>query len=562
MDQHTVFHGIGISGGIGIGQVVVLPECDLDTSKQTAGPAEVSRFLAAVTALSEAIRRKQETVGAEQGEILESHMMLLEDPAISAEVQRTIETEDCNSEYAVDQVFETYAALFLASGDELFAARAADLRDIKNNLLLTLDGKALFDVECLPSGTVLAAREVTTTVAAGINPDNVRALITGEGGPTSHTAIIARSLGLPAVAGISQIGAGGQVIVDGDRGQVILNPTSEVLETYRGLQGEQKARKLMLEAYRGLESVTTDGKSVALFANIGLVTDIAHAIAADAEGVGLFRTEFLYMNRSSAPLEEEQFAAYKQAATAFAGKPVIIRTLDVGGDKEIPYLGIEKEENPFLGWRAIRFCLERQALFRIQLRAILRASAFGRVKIMLPMISCASELKQARALIEEMKRELLAEGIAFDPQIEVGIMIETPAAVLMVDHFAQAADFFSIGTNDLTQYVMAVDRGNQNVAQLCSAYQPAVLRAIYQVAQAANRHGIECGICGEAGADPLLTRFFIGCGIHELSMAGNGILGIRESVRRGSYESAQERVAAGLDTLHDIEDAAAFLRSI
>jgi len=562
MDQHAVLTGIGISGGIGIGQVVVLPEFEFDTSKQKAGPEETSRFLAAVAALSDAIGQKQETAGAEQAEILESHMMLLSDPSISAEVERTIETEDCNSEYAVDQVFETYAALFLASGDDIFAARAADLRDIKNNLLLTLGGEALFDVERLPPGTVLVAQEVTTTVAAGINPDNVCALVTREGGATSHTAIIARSLGLPGVAGISQIEAGSQVIVDGNRGEVILNPTSEVLDTYRGLQEEQKARKQMLEAYRGLESVTTDGKSVALFANIGLVTDIAHAVAADAEGVGLFRTEFLYMNRSTAPSEEEQFAAYKKAAEAFAGKPVIIRTLDVGGDKEIPYLGIEKEENPFLGWRAIRYCLERQGLFRTQLRAILRASAFGHVKIMLPMISCASELKRAKALIEEIKCELSAEGAAFHQQIEIGIMIETPAAVLMVDHFAQEADFFSIGTNDLTQYIMAVDRGNQNVAQLCSTYQPAVLQAIYQVAQAANRHGIECGICGEAGADPLLTRFFIGCGIHELSMTGNAILGIREIIRSGSYEEAKENVAAGMDALYDAEQATAFLQSI
>ncbi|MCL2828611.1 MAG: phosphoenolpyruvate--protein phosphotransferase [Oscillospiraceae bacterium] len=562
MDQHTVLTGIGISGGIGIGRVVVLPEFDFDTSKQKADPEEASRFLNAVAALSAAIGQKQETAGAEQAEILESHMMLLGDPSISAEAQRIIEAENCNSEYAVDQVFETYAALFLASGDELFAARAADLRDIKNNLLLILDGKALFDVESLPPGSVLVAREVTTTVAAGINPDNVCALVTREGGATSHTAIIARSLGLPGVAGVSRIEAGSQVIVDGNRGKVILNPTSKVLETYRGLQEEQKARKQTLEAYRGLESVTTDGKSMVLFANIGLVTDIAHAVAADAEGIGLFRTEFLYMNRSTAPSEEEQFTAYKQVATAFAEKPVIVRTLDVGGDKEIAYLGIEKEENPFLGWRAIRFCLERQGLFHTQLRAILRASAFGRVKIMLPMISCASELKRAKALIEEVKRELSAGGILLNQQIEVGIMIETPAAVLMVDYFAQEADFFSIGTNDLTQYIMAVDRGNQNVAQLCSVYQPAMLRAIYQVAQAANRHGIECGICGEAGADPLLTRFFIGCGVHELSMTSNAILGIRERVRSGRYEVAKERVAAGIHTLRDVEQAAAFLQSI
>ena len=557
--------GLGVSEGVGIGKSVVIENEEVDVSKYEADPAgEKDRLTNAAESLMAALEKKTEEAAGEQAEILGSHVEILKDPALMTEMVKLIENENCNSEYAAGVIFDQYIQMFSLSGDELLELRASDLKDIKNNLLITLSGKELMDISQLPAGSILVAEELTTSIAAGINPENISAIVTKVGGQTSHMSIIARSIGIPAVVGIStqQIENDVPMIVDGSQGTVLLNPTKECIKEYQEKQNVLEQSRLALEKYRGVKSVTLDNQEIELCANIGLELDIEYAVKADAEGVGLFRSEFLYMNRNSAPSEEEQFKVYKKAAAAFGDEPVIIRTLDVGGDKEIPYMELEKEENPFLGWRAIRYCLDKQGIFITQLRAILRASAFGAVKIMIPMISAISEIKKVKELIQSVKSELAKENVEFDNEIPVGIMVETPAAAVLADQFAKEVDFFSIGTNDLTQYIMAVDRGNKKVADLYSTYNPAVMRLIYHVAQSAEANGIMCGVCGESAADPLLIKFLIGSGIKELSMSGVKILQAREIVRNSSYQELKEKVKEHLDQLQEVEDAVNFLNSL
>lgn len=557
--------GLGVSDGIGIGKAVVLENEEFDTSKyEVDSNEEKIRLSNAVDTLLKTLEEKAEQASGEQAEILGSHVNMLQDPILMSDIVKLIKDENCNSEYASAAVFDQYIQIFLSSGDELLELRASDLKDIKNNLLATLLGKPLMDVSRLPAGTILVAEELTTSIAAGINPENISAIVTMMGGKTSHMAIIARSIGIPAVVGISieQIENGTSMIADGSHGILHLNPSEAQIKEYKEKQDVLEQNKLALEKFRGMKSITPDDREIELCANIGLELDIDLAVKSDAEGVGLFRTEFLYMNRNFAPGEEEQFNAYKKAAVAFKEGSVIIRTLDIGGDKEIPYMELEKEENPFLGWRAIRYCLDKNEIFLTQIRAILRASAFGSIKIMIPMISTVTEIKRAKKLIQQVKAELTKENIAFNKEIPVGIMVETPAAAILADQFAKEVDFFSIGTNDLTQYTMAVDRGNKKVADLYSTYNPAVLRLIYHTAQAAEKNGIMCGVCGESAADPLLIKFLIGSGINELSMSGVSILKAREIVRSSSYLELREKVKENLEQLQDVEDAVDFLQTL
>lgn len=554
--------GTGVSKGIGIGTAYVVKDFNIDITKKEAGAGEAVRFSQAVSTLTELLQKRADKTGPEQAEILESHIMLLSDPVMLADTLSLIAKESCNSEYAIDVIFEQYAEIFRQSGNDLLMMRAGDMRDIKNNLIAVMNGQELPDLSAMPKGSILAARELTTSLAAGINPALVDGMITDVGGATSHMAIIARSMGLPAVTGIAGIRHGDEVIVNGGTGEVIVGPTQEELTEHRALIEEQRQRQKALQQYRGVPSVTLDGRHLELCANIGLEADIQSAFDADAEGVGLFRSEFLFMNRNAAPTEEEQFLVYKKVASTFGKRPVIIRTLDIGGDKEIPYLGLEKEENPFLGWRAIRYCLDREELFASQIRAILRASAFGNIKIMLPMVSNIMELRQAKALISRLKDELTERGTAFDPHVAVGIMVETPAAAVLADSFAKESDFFSIGTNDLTQYTMAVDRGNQKVANLYTVYSPAVLRLIYNVAQEALRHHIPCGICGEAGADPLLIKFLVGCGMSELSMTASSVLEARSIIRQMNYADTAAKITENIKQLASVEDSCAFLKQL
>ena len=554
--------GIGVSPGIGIGVAYVVNEYVADVSKKEAATEEKSRFTTAVENLTKILEAKAASVAGEKAEILESHVMLLGDPVMIDDIENMIENDNCNSEYAVHTVFENYADIFAQSGDELMMMRAGDMRDIKNNLLAVMNGHELPDLGTIPEGSILVANELTTSLAASIDENLVSGLITNIGGPTSHMAIIARSMDLPAVTGITEVKHGARIIVNGETGEIIVDPTQAELAEYQALAEERRQERLALSKYVGVPAITRDGRHIELGANIGLEMDIEKAKDSDADGVGLFRTEFLFMNRNSAPTEEEQFAVYKKAAIAFGIRSVIIRTLDVGGDKEIPYLDMEKEENPFLGWRAIRYCLDTPELFKVQIRAILRASAFGAVKIMLPMISDVREFRRAKAFIDDVKQELLDEGVAFDNNIAIGIMIETPAAAVMAGILAKEADFFSIGTNDLTQYVMAVDRGNTKVAGLYSEYNPAVLKLIANVAGEAMRNNIPAGICGEAAADPLMTKFLVGSGISELSMTRTSILKVKSIVCEMDYEETRAKIEKSINRLADVEDSIKFLRSL
>ena len=561
-----ILDGVAVSSGIGIGKLVVIPEFDFDISKKNINKDdienEIKKVEDTISKLIEILSNRLKDIKDEQSEILKSHIILLEDPVIISDIKKSIESENSNCEYSINKIFEKYYDMFFSSGDELFMERAADLRDIKINLLTLLLGMDLFEISSVPKNSVLYARELTTTIAAGINPENIQGIITKEGGATSHMAIIAKSLALPCVVGIDNFEYSDFAIIDGELGKVYLSPDDSTIKEYKKKKEVLEKEKSILKDYIGLESLTLCGKHIELCCNIGLESEIEKASYGDSEGIGLFRTEFLYMNRNYAPSEDEQFAIYKKAAQSFKNKPVIIRTLDVGGDKEIKYLGIEKEENPFLGFRAIRYCLDNISLFSMQLRAILRASNYGNIKIMLPFISQVSEIINSRELISKIMIELSEKNIPYNKDIKIGVMIETPSAALMASQIAKYSDFFSIGTNDLTQYTMAVDRGNQSVSKIYSDYQPAVLNSIFNISKAAKLHNIPCGICGESASNPILTKFFIAIGITELSMANSSILNIKRIIRNTDYKLVKSKVETGIANLVDINDTIDFLKKL
>lgn len=421
------------------------------------------------------------------------------------------------------------------------------MRDLKTRLQKTLMGIQSVDISSLPKGSVIVAEDLTPSMTAGINPDNVTGIVTELGGRTSHSAILARALEIPAVVAVtaflSEAKDGDDIVLDGSTGEIYLNPEPAVKEEYQHKKNQFMAEKKELEQYIGKPSVTKDGVKVEIVANIGKPEDVDKLLRYDGEGIGLFRTEFLFMDRTAAPTEEEQYEAYKQVAIAMKGKPVIIRTLDIGGDKEIPYLGLEKDENPFLGYRAIRFCLDRQEdIYKPQLRALLRASAYGNIRIMVPLVTCIEEYRQAKALVEELKAELDSKGIAYKRDIQVGIMVETAAASLIADLFAKEVDFFSIGTNDLTQYTMSVDRGNKKVSYLYSTFNPAVLRSIRHIIASGREAGIMVGMCGEAASDPMMIPLLLAFGLNEFSMSASAILKVRKMVTE--YSLAELRSVA------------------
>ena len=422
--------------------------------------------------------------------------------------------------------------------------RAADLRDIKTRLIKTLLGVEEVNISALPAGSVIVARDLTPSMTAGIIRENISGIITEVGGRTSHSAILARALEIPAVLSIDNITKelidGEVVIVDGTDGSVIASPGSEEVEKYRELKKSFDDEKKELLKLAGKPTVTADGRRVELLCNIGKPDDCALVIERDGEGVGLFRTEFLYMDSKEQPGEEQQFEAYKKAAMTLKGKPVTIRTLDVGGDKDIPYLGLEKEDNPFMGFRAVRYCIKNQDLYKTQLRALMRASAFGDIRIMIPLVTCVEEVRAVKKLVAEIASELDQNGVAYNKDIKVGVMMETPAAAVIADLLAKEADFFSIGTNDLTGYTMAADRGNANVAYLYSAYNPAVLRNIKSIIYCGRAEGIEVGMCGEAASDPLLIPLLVAFGLEEYSVNPVSVLSTRNEISKWSVKDAQK----------------------
>ena len=476
---------------------------------------------------------------------MQGHMMLLSDPMLTGEIENSISNDKVNAEFAIETVCNMYADMFASMGDELMQQRATDMRDIKVRMQRTLMGLQSADVSSLPAGTVLVAKDLTPSMTSGINPANVVGIVTELGGRTSHSAILARALEIPAVVAVNglleQVKDGDTVVLDGSTGEVYVNPDTEIKTAYEAKRDQFLKEKKELEKYIGKPSVTKDGVQVEIVANIGKPEDIDKVLQYDGEGVGLFRTEFLFMDRTSMPTEDEQFEAYKKVAAAMNGKPVIIRTLDIGGDKEIPYMGLEKDENPFLGYRAIRLCLDRKEdIYKPQLRALLRASAFGNIRIMIPLVTCIEEYREAKALIEELKKELDEKGIAYKKDIQVGIMVETAAASLIADIFAKEADFFSIGTNDLTQYTMSVDRGNKKISYLYSTFNPAVLRSIRHIIACGREAGIMVGMCGEAASDPMMVPLLLAFGLNEFSMSASAILRTRKLVTEYSVSELQE----------------------
>lgn len=546
-----MFKGTNASSGIGIGTAVIVEEAELVIKRETVADAsaEVERFKKALDQTmkdTEALAADLATrVGEKEAEILQGHMMLLMDPMLTGEIENTISGESICSEYAIETVCNTYANVFASMDDELMQQRATDMRDIKVRMQKVLLGVESVDIAALPAGSILVAKDLTPSMTAGINPANVTGIVTELGGKTSHSAILARALEIPAVVAVSdflgQVKNGDNVVLDGGEGIVYVNPEAEILVEYTTKRDAFLKEKKDLEQYIGKPSVTKDGVTVEIVANIGKPEDVEKVLQYDGEGVGLFRTEFLFMDRNAMPTEEEQFEAYKQVAEALKGKPVIIRTLDIGGDKEIPYMGLEKDENPFLGYRAIRLCLDRKDdIYKPQLRALLRASAYGNIKIMIPMVTCLDEYREAKMLIESIKLELDRQNIPYNKEIQVGIMVETAAASLMADVFAKEVDFFSIGTNDLTQYTMSVDRGNDKISYLYSTFNPAVLRSIKRVITCAREAGIMVGMCGEAASDPMMIPLLLAFGLNEFSMSASAILYSRKLVTNYSVAELQE----------------------
>lgn len=535
-----MYKGIAGSEGIGIGTVVLIEEheINIETKRVEETGAEIERLQNAIekfVADTNVMAEKMDiTVGKKDADILRGHIQMLQDPMIEEQISALIISEKITAEMAVEQVLEQTAEMFSQIPDELLQQRATDFRDIKTRMLKILLGIEDVDISQVPAGTVIVARDLTPSMTAGINPENIEGILTEVGGRTSHSAILARAMEVPAVLSIENICSiaknGDKVVLDGTSGEAILNPDDETVEKFKKMYSDYQNEKALLKEYAGKPSQTKDGVKVELVCNIGKPADANKAVECDGEGIGLFRTEFLFMDRGSMPTEEEQFEAYKEVAEKMKGKPVIIRTLDIGGDKDVPYLGLEHEDNPFLGFRAIRYCLQRKDIYEIQLKALLRASAFGKIKIMVPLVTGVDELRQVKAMIKDIMAELDKEGVVYNKNIEVGVMMETPAACMMADALAKEAAFFSIGTNDLTGYTMAVDRGNAKVAYLYSTYNPAVLRAIKRIIECGKKEGIMVGMCGEAAAYSKLIPLLLAFGLDEFSVSATSVLKTRKTI--------------------------------
>lgn len=556
--------GIAGSAGYGVGKVVIISDAKPEYENRTITDtdAEIKRYDNAVAAFTEKTHAMaeamKESVGEHNAEILEGHILLLTDPGMDEITKGAIMSGTC-AEAAFESTCDMFAGMFQMADDELTRQRATDIGDIKVRMLKILTGTPDMNISEVPAGTILVAEDLTPSMTAGIVKENVAGIITAVGGKTSHSAILARALEIPAVLSVDgivdKVSDGMTAVVDGCDGICILDPSQEEVDEYQAKREKYLSDKALLEVYRGKDTVTADGVKVHLYGNIGNPEDAKQVAACDGEGVGLFRTEFLFMGASELPSEEEQFQAYKAAAETMEGREVIIRTLDVGGDKDIPYLGLEKEDNPFLGFRAVRYCLQNKDSYRVQLRALLRASALGDIKIMVPLVTCVDEIRSVKALVKELMVELDAENIAYNKDIQVGAMIETPAASLIADLLAKEADFFSIGTNDLTQYTMAVDRGNAKVAYLYSSYNPAVLRSMKNIIEAANAAGIMVGMCGEAAADPLLIPLLISFGLGEFSVSATSVLATRGTIAKWSKAEADELAAKALSLATETEVA-------
>lgn len=557
--------GIGTSSGIALGKVLIYeePKITVEENKAKDIDREIARLNKAIGRAVEEIQqlyvRTLENVGEDEAEIFNAHKMMAEDPEFIEGVKSKIRDEKVTAEWAVKQVAEEYISIFENIEDEYLRERALDLKDVSQRLLRILLGIESMDLSILKEECIIVAEDLTPSDTAQMNKDMILGIVTELGGTTSHTSIIARSLEIPAIAGVEDIIGtvknGDIIIIDGSKGTITLEPSKKDIEAYKTKKKEQEDFRFKLQEMRGKGSISKDGTKVEIAANIGNHRDLNSVIENDGEGVGLFRTEFLYMDNNRLPTEEEQFKAYRFVAEGLEGKPVIIRTLDVGGDKDIPYMNLPKEMNPFLGYRAIRLCLDRTDIFKTQLRALLRASAFGNIKIMFPMISNIEEVRLAKRQLEEAKEELTKENIEFNPNIEVGIMVEIPAVAIHSDIFAKEIDFFSIGTNDLIQYTVAVDRGNQHISNLYNQYHPSVLKLIKMTIENGHKEGIWVGMCGEAAGDEKLIPLLLAMGLDEFSMNPSSMLKARYIIKNTSKEEIEPMLdkILSLPTAEDVE---------
>ncbi|MGO4746382.1 phosphoenolpyruvate-protein phosphotransferase PtsI [Serratia quinivorans] len=550
--------GILVSPGIAFGKALLLKEDEIVINRKKISAddveQEVSRFLAGRAKASEqleAIKTKAgETFGEEKEAIFEGHIMLLEDEELEQEIIALIKDELASADAAAYTIIEGQAKALEELDDEYLKERAADVRDIGKRLLQNILGLAIVDLSAIQDEVILVATDLTPSETAQLNLDKVLGFITDLGGRTSHTSIMARSLELPAIVGTSdvtkQVKNDDYLILDAVNNKIYVNPTADVIDQLKAEQNQYVTEKNDLAKLKDLPAITLDGHQVEVCANIGTVRDVAGAERNGAEGVGLYRTEFLFMDRDSLPTEDEQFQAYKAVAEAMGSQAVIVRTMDIGGDKDLPYMNLPKEENPFLGWRAIRIAMDRREILHAQLRAILRASAFGKLRIMFPMIISVEEVRDLKGEIETLKAQLREEGKAFDETVEVGVMVETPAAAVIAHHLAKEVDFFSIGTNDLTQYTLAVDRGNELISHLYNPMSPSVLGLIKQVIDASHAEGKWTGMCGELAGDERATLLLLGMGLDEFSMSAISIPRIKKIIRNTNFEDVKALAAQAL----------------
>lgn len=532
-----VLEGKSVFGGIAIGPISLYHRQDhvVKRTKVEDTAAEISRFEAAREKAKEQLQALYEKAKKEVGEtnamIFEVHQMMLDDLDYVESVTNMISSQKINAEYAVATTGDNFANMFAAMDDEYMKARAADVKDISNRLIMVLSG---YEAGAMTGEepVILVADDLAPSETVQLDKSRVLSFVTRHGSTNSHTAILARTMNIPALIGVdySDDIDGKMGIVDGYRGRFLIDPSEEELEEYRKAQEQDREKQRLLQELKGKENVTLDGKKINLYANIGGVGDVASALQNDAGGIGLFRSEFLYLESETYPTEEEQFNAYRTVAENMAGKKVIIRTLDIGADKQVDYFGLDKEENPAMGYRAIRICLDRKDIFKTQLRAIYRASYYGTISVMFPMIISVEEVREAKAVVDEVKAELDAEGIPYG-DVEIGIMIETPAAAMISDLLAKEVDFFSVGTNDLTQYTLAIDRQNPKLDRFYNPHHEAILRMLRMIVENGHAGGCWVGICGELGADTELTETFLQMGVDELSVSPSMILRVREKIR-------------------------------
>ena len=538
--------GKGVSDGIGLGKVVILKENELKIEKLKIEDISAEKQLVynAIKEVENEIEYLIQNISGTEKEIMQAYLMILQDPNLTEEIIKIIEQEKCNSSYAVENGLNKIIKTFEKMDDPYMSARSRDIEDMKKRILSKLLNIKEIDLSKLPENTILVAKELSTSDTAKINLKNISGIITEIGGVNSHMAIIARTNEIPAIVGIKNIfeniKESDYIALNGKTGEIFLNPKKEKIEELTKNQESLKQEKLELEKYKNEKTITKDGHQVELLANIGGPQDIQIVIDNTAEGVGLLRSEFLYMDAIDFPSEDEQFIAYKKIAESLENKRLVIRTLDIGGDKDLKYMKLPKEENPFLGYRAIRIYLDNVDLFKVQLRAILRASSYGNVSIMFPMISSVDELRKSKEIIEEVKKELNSKNIKFNENIEVGIMIEIPSSAIMADELAKECDFFSIGTNDLIQYTIAVERGNEKLTNLYSHYNPAVIRLIKSAIDGAHKNGILCGMCGEAAGDVNFIPLLVGLGLDEFSMNANKILSVRKLITGLNFEECKK----------------------